>query len=60
MDKLLKEFENHVFPSKKAGLAFMNDYLKKVCSNDYLRCCTILSFINRLQLRENPTRVHTP
>ena len=30
MDKLLKEFENCVFPTKKAGRSFMDNYLKKV------------------------------
>ena len=29
-DKLMNEFENKVLDSKKAGRAFMDEYLKKV------------------------------
>ena len=30
VDKLLKEFENRVFPTKIAGRQFVDNYLKKV------------------------------
>ena len=30
VDKIMKEFENRVFPTKKAGRKFMDNYLKEV------------------------------
>ena len=32
VDKLITEFENRVFSTKKAGRKFMDDYLKEVCN----------------------------
>ena len=43
VDKLLKGFENSVFPTKKAGLLFMNNYLKKV---DFCINFTILKILS--------------